>query len=244
MVTKSKPKRRKKTGLQSCPKHNSAKGRLKELVFDAEARREHLRGFSDRKRQRRAYGLAMQKIKDRNGKLEARRDRSKALAEQVENAEQQKEQLLDEILEQQNDGDDVSVGSKETSISKRAAFSQPTVTEYSDGLTQDQDQWGGHVIVTTSTKIPDDDNGDHGEPTEKRRKTQSVDSAQEYAGKVEKYLDELKGNMPTKKKKNLVNKSSRHVSGLKLITSTPSTRYHKDGKQPKIKDRKTSRRRK
>mmetsp|Transcript_10766 Transcript_10766/g.22111 ORF Transcript_10766/g.22111 Transcript_10766/m.22111 type:complete len:295 (+) Transcript_10766:71-955(+) len=222
----------------------------KEIVFDPEARRDYLKGFSERKRERRAFGLAMQKVKDRNEKLEARRDRTKARLEQVEEAERQKEEFRNAILQQQkldkaaakaeesaSDSDDDDQSPRdggESSQSDRKNKSEVTedhdqkeaqpatvTTAYRDGITQDH--WGGHVIVTTSTEIPDDDDDDDNDfgasltqhnpnqddskirkkaaPSRKNGKKKSVDSRQEYAGKVDKFLGQLKGNMPAKKQK-------------------------------------------
>ena len=71
----------------------------KEIVFDPEARKAYLRGFSDRKRQRRAFGLAMQKVKDRKAKIDQRKQDKKDELERVEEAERQKEELMEgEIL--------------------------------------------------------------------------------------------------------------------------------------------------
>ena len=71
----------------------------KEIVFDPEARKAYLRGFSDRKRQRRAFGLAMQKVKDRKAKIDQRKQDKKDELERVEEAERQKEELMEgEVL--------------------------------------------------------------------------------------------------------------------------------------------------
>ena len=75
------------------------RGRTKEIVFDPEARREYLTGFSARKQQRRAYGLAMQKVKDRKAKLEQRKDLREAQLERVEEAERLKKQVEEAALE-------------------------------------------------------------------------------------------------------------------------------------------------
>ena len=48
------------------------------LVFDPEARREYLTGFSKRKTERRKFGLAMQKVKDRKARLLEREEIRKA----------------------------------------------------------------------------------------------------------------------------------------------------------------------
>lgn len=192
-----------------------------EIVFDPEARKEYLQGFSKRKQERRAYGLAMQKVKDRKMRLEQRAELKQAEKEQVEQAEQQKRAQLeacildhsvltgdgrvteDKVLDEtatenamENDDNDTGVDKVET---------------YEDEQTRSQ--WGGQVIVTTSTHIPgtsDDEQDDpRSQPAKKRRK---VDAEQEYAGNVEKYLNEIKTKMPAKRKKDL-NKKHKGVHG-------------------------------
>ncbi|KAL7580143.1 hypothetical protein ACA910_012900 [Epithemia clementina (nom. ined.)] len=202
---KIRPHRKSQTS-SSDSKFSGTRGRVKEIVFDPEARRQHLRGFSDRKRQRRAFGLAMQKVKERNGKLEARRERNKALNEQVETAEQQKEQLMNELLTQSTTKGGTNETSNPADNEATAAAAQVVnVTEYKDQVTQDQ--WGGHVIVTASTHIPDDDESCL--PDSSINRPKRSDEAQEYAGKVEKYLGQLKGNMPAKKRKLTYNNNQR-----------------------------------
>ena len=78
-------------------------------------------------------------------------------------------------------------------------------------------QWGGRVIVTTSAvHLDEDDDGDgnyrtgddHDEDevntTNQKAAvatmTKSLDKRQQYAGKVEKFMSKLKGNLPGKKK--------------------------------------------
>ena len=55
-----------------------------EIKFDPEARRTYLTSLSSKKKERRTYGLAMQKVKDRKLKLEEKRETKKALLEQIE----------------------------------------------------------------------------------------------------------------------------------------------------------------
>jgi ribosomal RNA-processing protein 17 len=78
------------------------RGNKKEVVFDPEARRDHLRGFSDRKRQRRAFGLAMQKVKDRKSKIEQRAAEKKDEIQKIEVLERQKDELLEEVFRMNN----------------------------------------------------------------------------------------------------------------------------------------------
>lgn len=165
-----------------------------EIVFDPDARRSYLQGFSDRKRQRRAFGLAMQKVKDRKAMLEDRAEMRKARKEQVEQAEKQKEELLEEYVQDHansmapvkftpQNGDEGEIEKVET---------------YED--VQTQQQWGGEVIVTTSTRIPGDSDVDEVRQEPKTRRKTVVDAQQEYAGSVDKFIAKLKGNMPGKRK--------------------------------------------
>lgn len=196
-----------------------ATGREQAVVFDPAARQEYLQGFSKRKHERRAFGLAMQKVKDRKAKLEQRAESKQAIKEQIEQAEKQKEELLEEYMLDYNGGSSDGVksaiikGSREqTPPTSVKLDSEPLVDKvdmYQDDQTQTQ--WGGEVIVTTSTKIPGgEDDGDDNEnvddvvkPSAKRRK---IDAEQEYAGKVEKYLTKLKGKLPAKKRKDNIKK--------------------------------------
>ena len=222
---KRKPKQKKGGGPR----------RRKEIVFDPEARKDYLRGFSERKRQRRAYGLAMQKVKDRKAKLEERKEVREAEMERVEEAERQKEKMIVErfggtVSDENdvgggghNDGDDgnqdqvmedgdMNDGDEGYGVIEKLQQQAETTRMYKDATTQSK--WGGQVIVTTSCASilsdddgsggddsdddDDDDDDDQVKPSRKRAKY-SVDEAQVHAGHVNKYLDQLKGNMPGRK---------------------------------------------
>mmetsp|Transcript_21983 Transcript_21983/g.33363 ORF Transcript_21983/g.33363 Transcript_21983/m.33363 type:complete len:190 (+) Transcript_21983:159-728(+) len=163
--------------------------RKKEIVFDPEERENHLRGFSDRKRERRAYGLAMQKLKDRKAKLEDRKTQKESELEQIEQAETQKRNLLKETLGRLEE--DTPTPTEPKSLEEK-------VTIYEDEATEQQ--WGGTVIVTTTTEplLSDDDNEDVISNLSARK--EGIDKRQRYAGNVNKYINELKGKMPSKKK--------------------------------------------
>lgn len=176
------------------------KKRKTSITFDADARREYLTGFSERKRQRRAYGLAMQKVKDRTAKLQEKRETKQATLQQVEQAEAQKKQLLREkhgsdAIEE----DDDKKGEESDTSDDNNTTTTTTTTRYQD--MQTQSQFGGQVIVTTSTLPPSDDEGDSDADVRTEQDKKNVDSQQRYAGNVSKYLHELKGSMPGKKKK-------------------------------------------
>lgn len=178
-IRKKKPFSNKQQGSQ--------KRRKLIINFDPEARRDYLQGFSERKRQRRAYGLAMQQVKDRKSKISERKETRQAELERIEQAESQKEELLFEKHGQVEGHNDIETRDTEAST---------ITTTYQD--VQTQSQFGGQVIVTTTTLPPSDveSNADEDSPGEKV----SVDAQQQYCGSVKKYLQKFKGNMPSKKK--------------------------------------------
>mmetsp|Transcript_14434 Transcript_14434/g.23871 ORF Transcript_14434/g.23871 Transcript_14434/m.23871 type:complete len:250 (-) Transcript_14434:29-778(-) len=177
--------RKQQSSTASKPKGRGS-GRV-EIVFDPEERRKYLRGFSERKRERRAYGLAIQKVKDRKAKLEDRREQKKCELERIEEAELQKITLLKETLGRvEGNDDDADVQGK----------TQSKIT-YEDTATEQQ--WGGQVIVTT-TVAPLSDDSDEETERKFKKKGKSLDTAQQYAGNVVKYMNQMKGSMPSKKK--------------------------------------------
>jgi ribosomal RNA-processing protein 17 len=179
------------------------------IVFDAAARAKYLQGFSQRKQERRAYGLAMQKVKDRRAKLERRAELKSAQQEQIQEAEEQKRKLMQEqssigmlttakILK-----DDDSV----KSAANPEKDEPDEIQTYQDEQTQQQ--WGGTVIVTTSTHIPGADDeeedlkvamDDHHKKQQQQRLPAKIDAEQAYAGNVERFLKQLKGHLPSKRK--------------------------------------------
>lgn len=168
--------------------------RKKEIVFDPEEREKYLRGFSDRKRERRAYGLAMQKIKDRKAKLEDRKTQKESELEQIEEAERQKKKLLKETLGRLEEDDSTNIRPKSL---------EEKVTTYEGEATEQQ--WGGTVIVTTTTEplVSDDEElVDQDFPSTHSKRRDGIDAQQRYAGNVNKYINELKGQMPSKKNNN------------------------------------------
>lgn len=184
------------------------RARKHEVVFDPDARKDHLRGFSERKRERRAFGLAMQKVKDRKAKIQQRKQDKKDEMERVEEAERQKEVSLEEQLlnsgvlkddaDSDNEGDvDDSKGDKNNEKDKKIAV----ISEKKYDNTQAESKWGGSVTVTTSfvsfEDLSDDDDDD---VRESARSKKPVDKQQMKAGDVKKYLNEFKGKMPGKKK--------------------------------------------
>mmetsp|Transcript_29427 Transcript_29427/g.44913 ORF Transcript_29427/g.44913 Transcript_29427/m.44913 type:complete len:253 (-) Transcript_29427:76-834(-) len=161
----------------SRPKHEKL-----EIKFNPAKRVEYLTGLSAKKKERRAFGLAMQKVKDRKARLEDRRDQKEAITEQIEDAERQKKH---DMYGMDYDSDDDSVVKEEKVESQ--------VEMYGDASTKNQ--FGGQVIVTTSYGLPSDSDDDDDDRQEKK-----IDSQQRHAGSVQKYIDEMKGNLPNLKK--------------------------------------------
>lgn len=230
----SNPKDKNKKGGSPKPKDKKKGGgglfvgkRKREIVFDPEARKEYLRGFSERKRQRRAFGLAMQKIKDRKAKIEQRALEKKDELERVEQAEHQKEILLEDALKERMkysatakkedeggsdencdefDSDDDDEDDGTASKKKKENDTDVLCTKvYNDSAAETT--WGGQVTVTTSVVELDDGNHDHDDDNDgnkgscRCREKKSVDVAQKFAGNVQKYMTNLKGKMPGKKQK-------------------------------------------
>jgi Nucleolar protein 12 (25kDa) len=201
------------------------RGGKREIVFDPEARRAHLRGFSERKRQRRAFGLAMQKVKDRTAKIDQRAQERKDDLARVEEAERQKREVMmatdddgnddddpGEIGDDRDDDDDAEeVIEEEDKASFNDAANAEMETKKNDVIDtkvyddrKTESTWGGQVTVTTSIVQLGNDDSDDELPNEKTKGSgsgkKSIDVAQRYAGNVQKYLDAFKGRMPSKKR--------------------------------------------
>jgi ribosomal RNA-processing protein 17 len=225
---KKKPKSAKKLPFSSSMRKRGSK---REVIFDPEARREYLRGASERKRQRRAFGLAMQKVKDRQAKIDQRAEQKKEVLQQIEQAEQQKEQLLEEVWmgqkgEKTEKDDDVEddasiIDNKESDNysdsdddEERPSKKNKTHHDVVDTKVYDdkktEQTWGGQVTVSVvQFGDDDDDDDDVGSVAEAKAKKKSVDVAQKYAGNVQRYLNELKGNMPGKHNGSATRKAKR-----------------------------------
>ncbi|KAL3943521.1 MAG: hypothetical protein SGBAC_002416 [Bacillariaceae sp.] len=205
------------------------RGRKLEIVFDPDARRAHLQGFSERKKERRAFGLAMQKVKDRNSKIEQRKLEKKDELERVQEAERQKAILLEEellnagVLKDGDDDDNVDITEKEPDGKVESRVKQK---QYDDK--QVEKKWGGRVTVTTTLlsldDISDDDDDDDDAYTHCKKK--AVDHEQKKAGDVQKYLNEFKGNMPGKRKqtRRLMTKGKNGAADMKGMGGSANLR--------------------
>jgi ribosomal RNA-processing protein 17 len=209
--------KKKEKSKHKMPASMIKRGNKREVVFDPEARKSHLRGFSERKRQRRAFGLAMQKVKDRQAKIEQRASEKKDELERVEEAEQQKEQWMNEIVRMNNvdsfesdeDGGSDNDNNDEVNTKQQQQPSDDVIDTktYDDRGTEST--WGGQVTVTTSVVDLDDDSDDENSISNNYKNAKSIDTAQKYAGNVQRYLDDLKGNMPGKKNRDNGHKARR-----------------------------------
>ena len=199
------------------PKTSSKRkrGQKREVVFDPEARKAYLRGFSERKRQRRAYGLAMQRVKDRKAKIEQRAQEKKDDIERIEEAEKQKEVLLEDALLNTGvlkDGDSDGEEDSDNECSKKESTNVIDTKTYDDKATANR--WGGQVTVSVVQMGDSDEDSESDDDSLAGKKgNKTIDSQQKYAGNVEKYMNELKGNMPSKKNKDRQNQKRRGKNG-------------------------------
>eukprot|EP00535_Pseudo-nitzschia_heimii_P009479 CAMPEP_0197185364 /NCGR_PEP_ID=MMETSP1423-20130617/11808_1 /TAXON_ID=476441 /ORGANISM="Pseudo-nitzschia heimii, Strain UNC1101" /LENGTH=249 /DNA_ID=CAMNT_0042636403 /DNA_START=169 /DNA_END=917 /DNA_ORIENTATION=+ len=214
----SKNGNQRKSLKHKMPSSMIKRGNKREVVFDPEARKAHLRGFSERKRERRAFGLAMQKVKERKARIEQRASEKKDELQRVVEAEQQKEQQMDDIIRMSNaasnssdsdEGIDENIDSNEkTKVQLQQQPDDIVDTKIYDGK-RAETSWGGQVTVTTFVVDLDDDSDDENSTTSNFRNSKSIDKAQKYAGNVQRFMDELKGNMPGKKNRDNGFKSRR-----------------------------------
>lgn len=192
---------------------SSSRHKKVEITFDPTDRREYLTGFSTRKKERRAFGLAMQKVKDRQAKLEERKEQREAQLEKIEDIERNKaalrKGLAGENDDDDDDGDDSDGGDSSDDAgegcagrSKGGSKAQHSETFQDERTTH---QFGGLVSVTTTFGIPSDDDDDSVKDDDEffsRRKHGAghVDEAQVKAGSVTNYIAGVKGTMGTKKR--------------------------------------------
>lgn len=144
-----------------------------DIAFDKDALKTHLTGFSARKTARRVFGLAKQKQKDRIARNQRRTDTQEALKE-----------------------DEASVNTPLPTREEDQPIDDKIV--YTDVSTQKQ--WGGEVIVTTTTQIPDDDAEMDALYAQQKREIKE-DKDQEYAGSIEKFIHQVRAKLPAKPKR-------------------------------------------
>ena len=168
------------------------------MTFNPTDRHEYLTGFSTRKKERRAFGLAMQKVKDRRDKLEERKEQREANLEKIEDIERNKKALRKGMSGDNSDDDD---DDDDNSQHEPQHNDQEMKTFQDEETTQ---QFGGLVSVTTTFGIPSDDEDDEKADSEFYARTKHgaghIDEAQKAAGDVTKYIPKVKGTMGIKKK--------------------------------------------
>mmetsp|Transcript_9901 Transcript_9901/g.18617 ORF Transcript_9901/g.18617 Transcript_9901/m.18617 type:complete len:274 (+) Transcript_9901:163-984(+) len=193
-VTKKNQNSRGNNGIKATlgkrPKHQKL-----EIKFDPEARKKYLTGLSSRKKERRAYGLAMQKVKDRRAKIEQRKEERQALMDQIEEAERLKRSNFMEEDEEDNDDSEKDGNDDES----QSADGNVKVETFADESTKEQ--FGGDVIVTTSYGIPSDDESADREALGQGKSKKGVDIQQRFAGNVKRYMDQIRKQLPSKKAK-------------------------------------------
>jgi len=178
-----------------------------DIKFNAEERRAYLTSFSSKKKQRRAFGLAMQKVKDRREKLDQRKEHRKRLA-----AEAEEFNKINDDFDEQNDTTSMMEETKiepENIKSKgpicdvnhvdEAQRLKTVTTKFVDPLTHAN--FGGEVIVTTTFDLPNDEEEDilDLQPViDQQKHNKGLDVEQRFAGSVKKYLND---KLPSKKRR-------------------------------------------
>lgn len=220
---KSKARKNDASVSRAKQRPGSNKGRYSqrkaEIVFDAEARRKHLQGFSARKRERRVFGLAMQKVKDRKARLGVRQSEREARLEQIEQAEHQKEQMTQHLWPDDDDDSAATFDNSKASINVQDDDqSIEKVERYEDGQTHCM--WGGEVVVNISTHFPGEISEE--EDKTKKQRVKKTDEQQVFAGKVEKYLPQVKAQLPGKKKQAQHLRKTNGLHGATTMKGMPS----------------------
>lgn len=179
--TKSREKRAKRfeKKIQKAKGFLESGKKKKEVIFDENSRVEFLTGFRKRKLERRRFGVAMQYLKEKKARKEARilshsRDESKLESENKKEQEEKDDQ----------EGDDEE-NENETKIS----FNDQHTTN----------MFGGEVSVEIGTKVSDELDEMTG-TFEKSHKKSSTPSNLERALKKAKYLIHVKDNMKKSQK--------------------------------------------
>ena len=177
-----------------------------EVKFDPEARKAYLTGFSARKKERRAFGLAMQKVKDRKAKIEERKEARERMNKDLDDREErQKLDRREAGVCGDNDGDDGDEGGGGGGGGSGECSNDDdlgTTQVFEDLATQRM--YGGSVTVSVSYSNPFEDNnlGDDqdAEMLKIREGRKSRDTEQLRAGYVGKFMEDLKKDMPSKRK--------------------------------------------
>ncbi|KAL7481146.1 hypothetical protein ACHAW6_006822 [Cyclotella cf. meneghiniana] len=206
-----KPNKAKPKGKHN-HQHQSGNRKKVEITFNPADRVQYLTGFSARKKERRAFGLAMQKVKDRQAKIEERKDKRDAQREKVEEIERSKTALRRGIAGE-NDGDASDNDGEMNEDSKPLHRNEHT---FKDEHTQSH--FGGLVSVTTTFGILSDDDQSTCDAKlnffeREKHGTTHIDTEQRKAGNVQHYIAEVKGTMGGSKRKK--SGGGKHIAGKK-----------------------------
>ena len=137
----------------------------------------------------------MQKVKDRQAKIEERKEQRQAQLEKIEDIERNKKAL--------RNGQD---GAADFEAESDAETSGPDIERESHTFKDDKtrSQFGGLVSVTTTYGMPEDDDSvtddRHDFYSRETHDSSHVDEAQKQAGNVNSYISKVKGTMGSKKK--------------------------------------------
>lgn len=179
-----------------------------EITFNRENRHEYLTGFASRKKERRAFGLAMQKMKDRQSKLEENKEKREAQLEKIEDIERNKATLRRGLAgdngDEEDDGDNSASDNDNDDDNKKEAQHTEQETFQDEHTTH---QFGALVSVTTTFGIPSDDDDDDDDINAKgefyaraKHGSNHIDEEQKRASNVNSYITAVKGTMGSKKK--------------------------------------------
>jgi hypothetical protein len=219
--------------------NDKQKRRIKfEIKFDTKARLDYLTGFSNRKKKRRTFGLAMQKVKDRKLKLEHRKEIRHAQLEKLEELEEQREIELDHLLmnpveeeDQVSPSGKTGFGNPKNEVEQQLSEDVNVLRPLSSNSAQqskevtttavDSSIFGGQkVIVRTSYGLPEDsdEEADKNALASRGKKSKGVDVEQRHAGSVKRYIAALKGkpakNLKKVGKKNVARKGKHGASNM------------------------------
>ena len=171
-----------------------------EVTFNASDRLDYLTGFSKRKKERRAFGLAMQKVKDRQAKVDERKDRREAEMEKIQDIERNKKALRKGLAGDNDVDGDVSDDNNDSDAdetSQKKEQHEKELSTFQDEHTTTQ--FGGLVSVTTTFGIPDDEDDDSIEFFKREPHGKShIDTEQKKAGDVNTFMEQVKSKMPKK----------------------------------------------
>jgi len=212
MVTRKQndKKRKRAFAANKSSSQNPLQRRKLEVTFDKEKRKEYLANFSKRKRERRCFGLAIQKVKDRKVKLQERKNRRKDAIE-IENAFVNKE---DEEDAESRAEDDANNDEKNQSVAQgeersgedgdgNAILNTKSTSLHLQDEVVTKNRFGGEEIcVTTTYGIPEDSEEEELLNYEKEMsKKTGVDEEQRSFGSVQYYLKGIKETCGGTKKK-------------------------------------------